>query len=196
MLKIGLTGGMGSGKSTVAKIFETLNIPVYYADKEAKQLMNVNAELKQKLIEIFGAEIYIGSELNRTILANIVFNDKEKLEKLNAIIHPASINAAAEWMKNQTAPYVIKEAAMLFEAGADKQLDFVIGVSSPTELRIKRVIERDGVSKDAVEKRMKNQLDEETKISRCHFVITNDEKELLIPQVLKLHQHFISLNKN
>lgn len=196
MLKIGLTGGIGSGKSTVAKIFETLNIPVYYADKEAKQLMSVDLELKQKLIENFGSKIYSGSELNSTTLAQIVFNDKENLEKLNAIVHPATIAAAAEWMEKQSAPYIIKEAALLFEAGAEKQLDYVIGVAAPTKLRIKRVMERDGVNIEEIEKRMKSQLDEEIKISRCHFVIVNNEKKLLIPQILKLHQHFISLNKN
>ena len=196
MLKIGLTGGIGSGKSTVARIFEVLNIPVYYADNEAKHLMNTDVELKQKLIANFGEEIYTNGELNRSALAQQVFNDKTKLEKLNSLVHPVALSAAAKWISKQTALYIIKEAALLFEAGANNNLDYVIGVSASVQLRIQRVVQRDGVNKEAVEKRMKNQLDEVSKMNRCDFVINNDETELLIPQVLKLHQHFIAINEN
>ena len=192
MLKIGLTGGIGSGKSTVAKIFETLGVPVYNADEEAKKMMNSDEELKASLINNFGAETYKDGLLDRKYLAAIVFNDDHKLELLNSLIHPATIRDASEWIKKQNSPYVIKEAALIFEAGAADMLDLVIGVSAPHELRIKRVMNRDGVSREEVLKRMSSQLDDEVKMKRCDFVITNDEKSLIIPQVLSLHSQFIS----
>ena len=192
MLKIGLTGGIGSGKSTVAKIFETLGVPVYNADEEAKKMMKSDEELKASLINNFGAETYKDGLLDRKYLAAIVFNDDHKLELLNSLIHPATIRDASEWIKKQKSPYVIKEAALIFEAGAADMLDMIIGVSAPHELRIKRVMNRDGVSREEVLKRMSSQLDDEVKMKRCDFVITNDEKSLIIPQVLSLHSQFIS----
>lgn len=193
MLKIGLTGGIGSGKSTVAKIFEVLGIPVYYADTEAKRLMNSNEKIKESLRQHFGEATYKNEELDRKYLADIVFNNPEKLELLNALIHPVTIKDAEEWMQRQAAPYSIKEAALLFESGAAENLDFVIGVYAPQALRIKRVIKRDNLSQDEIVKRINRQVIEEMKMKLCDFVITNNEQELLIPQVLKLHQHFISL---
>ncbi len=193
MLKIGLTGGIGSGKSTVAKIFEVLGIPVYYADTEAKRLMNSNEKIKESLRQHFGEATYKNEELDRKYLADIVFNNPEKLELLNALIHPVTIKDAEEWMQRQAAPYSIKEAALLFESGAAENLDFVIGVYAPQALRIKRVIKRDNLSQDEIVKRINRQVNEEMKMKLCDFVITNNEQELLIPQVLKLHQHFISL---
>ncbi|TBR20410.1 MAG: dephospho-CoA kinase [Chitinophagaceae bacterium] len=191
MLKIGLTGGIGSGKTTVAQIFEVLGIPVYYADKEAKRLMTSNHQLKLELIKNFGAEIYENGKLKSALLASIVFKDSQKLNLLNSLVHPATLLDAREWMEKQTTPYSIKEAALIFEAGASEKLDFIIGVSAPEHIRIKRVMERDGISKEEVEKRLSNQLDENEKIKRCHFVVVNDEKELLTPQILKLHQYFL-----
>lgn len=193
MLKIGLTGGIGSGKSTVAKIFEVLGIPVYYADTEAKRLMNINEKIKESIRQHFGEATYKNEELDRKYLADIVFNNPEKLELLNALIHPVTIKDAEEWMQRQAAPYSIKEAALLFESGAAENLDFVIGVYAPQALRIKRVIKRDNLSQDEIVKRINRQVNEEMKMKLCDFVITNNEQELLIPQVLKLHQHFISL---
>jgi dephospho-CoA kinase len=193
MLKIGLTGGIGSGKSTVAKIFETLGIPVYYADAEAKRLMNSNELLKATIRQHFGDAAYKNGELDRKHLADIVFNDPEKLELLNALIHPVTISDAEQWMQRQTAPYGIKEAALLFESGAAENLDFIIGVYAPQALRIKRVMKRDGLSADEIMKRINRQINEEMKMKLCDFVVTNNEQELLVPQVLKLHQHFTSL---
>lgn len=191
MLKIGLTGGIGSGKTTVAQIFQVLGIPVYYTDKEAKRLMTSNHQLKLELIKSFGAEIYENGKLKSALLASIVFTDSQKLHLLNSLVHPATLLDAKEWMEKQTTPYSIKEAALIFEAGASEKLDFIIGVSTPEHIRIKRVMERDGISKEDVEKRLSNQLDENEKIKRCHFVVVNDEKELLTPQILKLHQYFL-----
>ena len=194
MLKIGLTGGIGSGKSTVAKIFETLGIPVYYADAEAKRLMNSSETLKKVIRQNFGEATYENDQLNRKYLAGIVFNNPEKLELLNALIHPVTINDAEQWMQQQSAPYSIKEAALLFESGAAENLDFIVGVYAPQALRIKRVMKRDGLIADEIMKRINRQVNEEMKMKLCDFVITNDEQELLIPQVLKLHQHFSGLS--
>lgn len=194
MLKIGLTGGIGSGKSTVAKIFETLGIPVYYADAEAKRLMNSSETLKKVIRQNFGEATYENDQLNRKYLAGIVFNNPEKLELLNALIHPVTINDAEQWMQQQSAPYSIKEAALLFESGAAENLDFIVGVYAPQALRIKRVMKRDGLTADEIMKRINRQVNEEMKMKLCDFVITNDEQELLIPQVLKLHQHFSGLS--
>lgn len=193
MLKIGLTGGIGSGKSTVAKIFETLGIPVYYADAEAKRLMNSNETLKVSIRQYFGEATYKNDELDRKYLADIVFNTPEKLELLNALIHPVTINDAEEWMQKQVAPYSIKEAALLFESGAAENLDFIIGVYAPQALRIRRVMKRDGLPEEEILKRINRQINEEMKMKLCDFVVTNNEQELLVPQVLKLHQHFSSL---
>lgn len=194
MLKIGLTGGIGSGKSTVAKIFETLGIPVYYADAEAKRLMNSSETLKKVIRQNFGEATYENDQLNRKYLAGIVFNNPEKLELLNALIHPVTINDAEQWMQQQSAPYSIKEAALLFESGAAENLDFIVGVYAPQALRIKRVMKRDGLTTDEIMKRINRQVNEEMKMKLCDFVITNNEQELLVPQVLKLHQHFSGLS--
>lgn len=196
MLKIGLTGGIGSGKTTVAKVFETLGIPVYYADDRTKQLMNNDSVLKASIIQHFGEEAYKNGQLDRKYLAAIVFNDKEKLELLNSLTHPITIRDAEEWMKQfeestgQTTPYTIKEAALLFESGAAEQLDYVIGVSAPMDIRVNRVMRRDNFSEEEVMKRISRQGDEEMKMKLCDFIIVNNDQQLVIPQVLELHQKF------
>lgn len=192
-LKIGITGGIGSGKSTVAKIFETLGIPVFYADHAAKELMNSDPVIKKNIIDNFGAQAYINDELNRPYIATVIFKDESKRELLNSIIHPATIKAADQWMERQTAPYAIKEAALLFESGAEKHLDHVIGVSAPLPLRIKRVQKRDGLTEEEILQRMNRQMNEDEKMSRCDFVIINDEEQLVIPQVLSLHEKLLTL---
>jgi dephospho-CoA kinase len=192
MLKVGLTGGIGSGKTTVAKIFEVFGIPVYYADDAARKLMNINEELKAAIIKNFGKETYPDGELDRKYLASIVFNNKEKLELLNSLTHPVTIADAEQWINRQTSPYIIKEAALLFESGAAERLDHVIGVYAPQHIRVKRVMDRDGLPAEEVMKRISRQIDEEMKMKLCDFVITNNEVQLVIPQVLELHQKFTS----
>ncbi len=195
MIKIGLTGGIGSGKTTVAKVFETLGIPVYYADDKARYLMNTNPELKISLIQHFGKEVYKDGKLDRKYLASVVFNNKEKLELLNSLTHPVTISDAEDWMNKQTSPYTIKEAALLFESGAAEKLDYIIGVYAPQHIRVKRVMDRDNLPVEEVMKRISRQIDEEMKMKLCNFVIINNDQQLVIPQVLELHKKFIGENQ-
>lgn len=190
MLRIGLTGGIGSGKTTVAKIFQILGIPVYYADEAARRLMNTNEEIKTAIIKNFGAEAYLNGELNRKYLGSVVFSDKQKLDLLNSIAHPVTIRDAEEWIKRQSTPYVVKEAALLFESSSAENLDYIVGVYAPQHIRVKRVIDRDQISVEDVMKRISRQLDEEEKMKRCDFVIVNNEQQLVIPQVLELDKKF------
>ena len=192
MLRIGLTGGIGSGKSTIAKVFEVLGIPVYYADDAAKNLMNKDEALRKKIIHHFGEDSYTADgKLNRSFIAKIVFNNNEKLALLNALTHPAVLHDSEEWLLKQTAPYTLREAALIFESDIYKYLDYVIGVSAPEELRIARTMKRDKVSKEEVLKRMKNQMEEKIKMEKCDFLIFNDEVQMVIPQVLELHQQLL-----
>lgn len=188
MLRVGITGGIGSGKSTIATMFEVLGIPVYYADGAAKKLMNEDVFLKEQLTAAFGKEIYQHGMLDRSYLSGLVFNNPEKLALLNSIVHPATIADAENWMQLQHSAYAIKEAAILFESGANKYVDKVIGVYAPAALRISRVMQRDNSTEEAVMARMNKQMEEEKKIKLCDYVITNDEQELVIPQVLKIHE--------
>lgn len=186
-LKIGITGGIGSGKTTVARIFEVLGIPVYYADDAAKRIMNEDETLKQQIIKNFGEGSYTDGRLNREYLAAIVFSDKKKLAILNALVHPATIRNSIAWMKKQKTSYAIREAALIFESGVQGQLDYVIGVSAPLELRIERAMLRDKLTRQQVQERMDRQINETIKMRLCDFVIINDEKKPVIPQVMRLH---------
>jgi dephospho-CoA kinase len=188
MLKVGLTGGIGSGKTTVAQIFEVLGIPVYYADQAAKELMNRDPNLKKKLLTSFGPEVYKEGMLDRAYLSELVFADEEKLALLNSIVHPATMQDAERWMQNQNAVYAIKEAALIFEAGLESYFDYVIGVTAPELLRLDRVMKRDQTGSENVLQRMAQQLDEKEKINRCDFVIMNDGIQAVLPQVLAIHE--------
>jgi len=192
VLKIGITGGIGSGKSTVAKIFAILGVPVYYADDASKRIMNTDPDVIQSIIKYFGTQAYINGVLDRSFLAVQVFNDKSKLELLNSLVHPATIRDADAWLAAQSAPYVIKEAALLFESGSYSALDYVIGVSAPYPLRMQRTMKRDNISKEQVVARMNRQIDENIKMKLCDFIVYNDEEQLLIPQVLELDRRFRS----
>ena len=193
-LRIGLTGGIGSGKSTVAKVFEVLGIPVYYADDAARRLMNEDEQLRQQIIQHFGPAAYKNNQLDRAYIAGQVFNDKEKLELMNSLVHPATIRDAEHWMTRQTTPYAIKEAALIFESGSQEQLDYIIGVSAPAPLRILRAMKRDGSSREQVLARMNKQIQEVIKMRLCDFVIYNDDQQAVIPQVTKLHHQLIGLS--
>jgi dephospho-CoA kinase len=183
---IGLTGGIGSGKSVVAIVFATLGIPVFNADDEAKRIMQTSPEIKTKLIEQFGLEIYNENGLDKEKLASIVFNDPFQLQLLNAIVHPVTIQAAKDWAAKQTTPYVIKEAALIFESGTADGLFKVIGVTAPLSLRTHRVMQRDGITKDQVDARMRNQISDTIKMRLCDYVIENNNQQMVIPQVLEI----------
>ncbi len=192
MLKIGLTGGIGSGKSTVSAIFRLLDIPVYVADIEAKRIMNTDETVREQLIAAFGEKVYnLKNVINRKFLSSIIFNDLDALEQINAIVHPVVRHDFSEWCTQQIAPYVIQESAILFETGLSQIFDKTITVTAQEELRIKRVILRDGVTEQQVIARIKNQLKESEKCSKSDFVIHNSN-ELLIPQILNVHHKILS----
>jgi dephospho-CoA kinase len=193
-IRAGITGGMGSGKSTVSAIFETLGIPVYKADDAAKRLMNEDEIVKQQLVKHFGEAAYENGLLNRKYMAGQVFNNTEKLDLLNSIVHPATISDGERWMQKQTAPYAIKEAAIIFESGSQKYLDYIIGVYAPVTLRIYRSMKRDNLNQDEVKARINRQMDDAIKMKLCDSVITNDEQQALLPQVMKIHETLIELS--
>jgi dephospho-CoA kinase len=193
MYRVGLTGGIGSGKSTIAAIFEVLDIPVSYADREAKRVMNEDPELRKEIIFHFGPEAYAGGVLNRKYLAGQVFTDPAKLELLNSLVHPATIREGQKWMQGlgDRFPYAIREAAIIFETSAAAHLDFIIGVYAPVALRIHRTMQRDKITREEVLQRMKNQIDEEIKMRLCDAVIINDDQHAVLPQVLELHKRLL-----
>lgn len=196
MFKVGLTGGIGSGKTTVAKIFTNLGIPVYYADQEARILMETSEELIHSIRITFGDEAYSGIELNRKFLANIVFSDESKLRKLNQLIHPVVHKHFEFWVAGQhDVPYIVEEAALLFESGAWKYFDFMVLISAPENKRIERVMMRDGMTSEQVQNRISSQMPEEEKIPIANFLIFNDDQSIVLNQVLAFHEKMISLNK-
>ena len=191
MKVVGITGGIGSGKTTACQIFEELGVPVYYADVRARELMTNNETLRDRIIQAFGEEAYLNGQLNRPYLAKLVFSSKEKLSVLNGLVHPAVADDFDEWLDSQKdATYVLKEAAILFESGAYQDVDISVLVVAPQELRLERVMKRDGTSKEEVLRRMNNQWTQERKVKLADHIITNDGTQMLIPQVLELHKKF------
>ncbi len=196
MLKVGLTGGIGSGKTTVARVFTNLGIPVYFADIESGKLMETSSELIHSIKNLFGEDSYIGNVLNRKFIANIVFEDADKLRKLNQIVHPAVHHHFEHWAEEQQDfPYLVEEAALLFESGVWKNFDFMLLVTAPLNKRIERVMARDGVKEEDVLNRIKAQMPDEDKIPLANFLIFNDDQTMVLQQVLAFHEKMISLNK-
>ena len=195
MLKIGITGNIGSGKTTVSKMFEVLGIPVFYADVAAKNIMTDDPQLIADIKKTFGDDAYFADgSLNRKYIAHIVFNDDAELAKLNALTHPAVFRAFDNWVAGiKYAPYVIKEAALLFESTSYKMCDYSLLVTAPLELRIDRVTQRDNITAADVHAREAKQFTEDKKRKLADYIIENDEKQLLIPQVLALHETFLQL---
>jgi dephospho-CoA kinase len=195
MIKVGLTGNIGSGKSTVSRVFETLGVPVYHADSEAKKFLD-DESVQDSLIREFGSKIFEDRIINRKKLARLVFNDKQALEFLNSLIHPLVRKDFETWTTvNPEAPYIIQEAAILFESGFYKMFDKVITVASLQELAVARVMVRDGVSEKDVLLRMNNQWSSEKKEELSDYVVYNDGSKLIIPQVLEIHRRLIELDK-
>ena len=195
MLKIGITGNIGSGKTTVSKIFEILGVPVFYADDAAKNVMTHDPVLVGQLIDAFGAgSFFIDGTLNRKHIADIVFKDETQLLLLNSLVHPAVFRAFDQWVADRkNVPYVLKEAALLFESDSYKMCDQTILVTAPLDIRINRVMQRDGLQRTDILNRESKQFTEEKKKTLANFNIKNDDTELVIPQVLKLHDLFRSL---
>lgn len=189
---IGLTGGIGSGKTTVARQFESFGIPIYIADEEAKKIMEL-PEVIENIKTVFGNEIFDKAKLNRQKLAKIVFNDKEKLQELNKIVHPKVKSHFENWLiENKSAPIVIKETALLFETGSEMNFDSIITVTAPLAIRVQRVIERDKIDNEAVLNRINNQISDEIKIAKSNFVIHNDSLESLTKQVKNIYNQLLN----
>lgn len=188
MIVVGLTGGIGSGKTTVANFFKGFNIPVYIADDEAKLLMATSKVIKRQLIALFGVGAYTdGNELNRQFLASKIFSDKSYLDQMNAIIHPKVAAHFNTWVKKQQAPYVIKEAAIIFEHNNESYYDYIITVTANREQRISRVMKRDNTNKSKIEAIIRNQMSDQEKIEKSHYVIVNNNLKSTEEQVVKTH---------
>ncbi|MCW8311590.1 dephospho-CoA kinase [Sphingobacterium thalpophilum] len=190
-LKIGITGGIGSGKTFICRLFQMLGVPVYNADEEAKKLMNTDSRIREKLVAQFGQAVYKDGQLDRAFLARVVFSDAQKLQILNSIVHPIVIQEAKDWAARQKTRYSLKEAALLFESGSYKELDYTILVTAPLDLRVQRVMHRDGMTEQQVRERISKQLSDEEKLQLTDFVIVNDGITPLLPQVWTLHQKFL-----
>ncbi len=190
---VGLTGGIGSGKTTVAKIFAQLKVPIYDADTEAKILLDTDDKLHKALVQLLGNSVENSAgKIDRAKMAELVFAEKKLLTEVNALVHPAVAKHFKSWYKEVSQPYVLREAAILFESGAYKDCDAVITVFAPEELRIERVMQRNGITKAEVQSRISNQWPEEEKLKRADFVLYNDGSKSLIKQVLAIHENLIS----
>lgn len=193
-LKVGITGGIGSGKTTVCQIFKALGVPVFDADQETKILMQTHPELVEGIKRLFGEQAYNEQGiLDRAFLAGLVFKDGSMLQKLNSLVHPMAIQAAMDWAESQDTAYTLKEAALLFESGSYKHNDINILVTASEEVRIHRVMQRDKVSREQVLDRISKQMPEEKKLELADFVIDNSGQVAVIPQVLALHERFMGL---
>ena len=198
MIKVGITGGIGSGKTTVCRVFELLGVPVFYADNVAKTIMQTDSQLKNEILNTFGQESYlVDGQLNRPYISSIVFKDLLQLNKLNALVHPAVFRAFDRWIVEQKdVPYILKEAALLYESESYKMCDLSILVNSPESTRISRIKARDHISEEEIMLRMKRQFSDEQKMKLANHILINDENRLLIPQILDLHQQFLKISRN
>lgn len=193
MLKVGLTGNIGSGKSTLAKVFESLGVSVYKSDQRAKILMNNNIKIKSELVHAFGSKCYQNHQLNTSYISGVVFDDPNKLTLLNSIVHPYVLEDFDSWSEQQDSPYVIKEAAIMFESGSASLLDKVICVTASKDLRLERVIKRDNSTVENIEKRMLMQWPQKKKVQASDFIIINNDESLVLPQVLIVHHELMKL---
>jgi dephospho-CoA kinase len=188
MIKVGVTGGIGSGKSLICQVFSHLGVPVYFADEAAKNLMDYDPGIKKGLTDVFGATIYAGGKLNRPKLAGLIFDDPKLLADVNRIVHPGVRHNFIEWCSSFTSvPFVIQESAILFESNTFKLFDYIILVAAPEEMRIQRILNRPGMTREKILEIMKNQLPEGEKILRSHFVIKNDETTMILPLILSIY---------
>ncbi|MBK6953311.1 MAG: dephospho-CoA kinase [Crocinitomicaceae bacterium] len=186
MISVGITGGIGTGKSTICRILGIMGYPVFYSDTAAKEILSSNSKVRNQIIELFGSQSYRGDKPDKEFLAQMVFNNTQNLEQLNQIVHPAVRKQFADWSQVQNSKFVFNEAAILFESGSYKNFSKTILVTSPTELRIERLLKRDQTSVEQIKARMANQWSDDQKIPLADFIVVNDEKVLIIPQVLEI----------
>ena len=192
MLKVGITGGIGSGKSVVCQVFATLGIPVFKADDAARHLMENDAALVNAIKALLGEDVYNGNQLNREKVSELVYNNAIVKDQLNALVHPATVAYGLQWMESRLSPYVIKEAAIFYESGTENSVDVMIGVSAPEELRIQRAMQRGQLTRERVLSIIGSQMDEAEKMSRCDYVIINNDVQAVLPQVLGIHQKILA----
>jgi dephospho-CoA kinase len=191
-MKLGITGGIGSGKTSVCRVFNVLGIPVFSADYEAQKIMNEDREIKKGINGIAGKNIYPDGKLDRMELASLIFNDPVSLKKVNALVHPVVFDHFIQWAEKQTAPYVIMEAAILFESGGSKLVDRIATIVAPVEERISRVTLRNKLTREQVMDRIKNQMTDEARIEKSDYVINNSENEMIIPVILKINEDILT----
>ena len=191
--RLGVTGGIGSGKTTVCRIFRVLGVPVFVADVAARQLMNTDPVVRQEINAITGEDLYTSGELDRKELARLIFNRQELLRRVNEVVHPAVLRIFDEWAGKSESPYVIMEATILFEARADTMVDRVAAISAPVEERIARVMGRNDLSREEVMERINNQLEDDEREEQSYYVINNADNEMIIPEILKIHDDMLRL---
>lgn len=194
-LRVGVTGGIGSGKSSVCKVFNALGIPVFEADEEARKITETDNHVRERLNEIAGTDLYNTGSLNRKLLASLIFNNRDMLQEVNRLIHPVVFKTFNEWALLQDAPYVIMEAAILFESGGDKLVDKVVVVTAPDKERIERVTSRSGMSTREVSDRIRNQFTQKEISSRADYVISNGDRDLILPAIIEIHEDLIRRSK-
>jgi dephospho-CoA kinase len=191
-IKLGITGGIGSGKTSVCRVFQVLGIPSFSADPEAKDIMDNDRSIISRINSIAGTDLYSNGSLDRMKLATIIFNNSSLLEKVNSLVHPIVLDHFLKWELEQDAPYVILEAAILFESGAAKLVDKIATIVAPMEERVDRVIHRNNLTREQILERMRNQMDDEERIRRSDYVINNSENDMIIPAILKIHDDILS----
>lgn len=195
-LKLGVTGGIGSGKTTVCRVFSVLGVPVFSADEEAKRIQESDPVLRERINSLAGKNLYPSGKLDRIELAKIIFNDKDLLEKVNAVIHPIVFNYFTDWANGQDFPYSIMEAAILFESGAFRLMDRIVTVVTPLEERIDRLVKGQKLTREQIIDRVKNQIDDESRIVKSDYVIFNSENDMIIPAILGIHEEMLKLSKS
>lgn len=196
IFRLGITGGIGSGKTTVCKTFKVLGVPVFSADEEGRVIMDTNTRLKKDLNKLVEEDLYTSGELDRRRLASIIFNDSEMLNKVNNLVHPLVFESYRKWCMQQKSDYVIFESAILFEAEAEEHVDKILAVIAPLEERVKRVMERNKMSRQQVMERVQNQISDDEMIKRSDYQVNNADTEMIIPQVLEIHKEILHyLNK-
>jgi dephospho-CoA kinase len=191
-MKLGVTGGIGSGKTSVCKVFNLLGVPIFSADTEAKEIMENEKGIIHRINSIAGKDLYAKGKLDRTRLAELIFNDNSLLEKVNSLVHPVVLDHFKRWEREQTAPYVIMESAILFESSASKLVDRIVTVVAPFDERVARVIHRSNLSREQILDRMRNQMDDDSMIKQSDYIIHNSENDMIIPAILKIHEEILT----